>query len=64
MVTRCGGGKAAFVGDSIYDVRAARAAGLPVIACSFGFLTGPVSELGADAVIDRYEDLMGTLEAL
>ncbi|HEX8484584.1 HAD-IA family hydrolase [Sphingomonas sp.] len=64
MVDRCGGGAAAFVGDSIYDVRAARAAGLPVIACSFGFLTGPVSELGADAVIDRYEDLMGTLEAL
>ncbi len=64
MVERCGGGKAAFVGDSIYDVRAAKAAGLPVVACSFGFLTGPVDELGADAVIDHYDELLGTLERL
>ncbi|GAA3269161.1 phosphoglycolate phosphatase [Sphingomonas yabuuchiae] len=40
-------GKAAFVGDSIFDVQAARAAGLPVIACSFGFLSQPVEALGA-----------------
>lgn len=68
MVDRCGelgdGGRAAFVGDSIYDVRAARAAGLPVVACSFGFLTGPVADLGADAVIDHYDELIGTLERL
>ena len=64
MVERCGGGSAAFVGDSIYDVRAAKAAGLPVVACSFGFLNGPVGELGADAVIDHYDDLVGTLERL
>lgn len=61
MVDRCGGGRAAFVGDSIYDVRAARAAGLPVVACSFGFLTGPVEELGADAVIHGYDELVPTL---
>ncbi len=68
MVQRCGpkasGGRAAFVGDSIYDVRAARAAGLPVIACSFGFLQQPVGTLGADAVIDRYDELLPTLERL
>lgn len=64
MVERCGSGRAAFVGDSIYDVRAARAAGLPVVACSFGFLTGPVGDLGADAVIDRYDDLVATLARL
>ena len=64
MVERCGGGGAAFVGDSIYDVRAARSAGLPVVACSFGFLTGPIDELGADAVIDGYDELIGTLERL
>ncbi len=64
MVEGCGGGRAAFVGDSIFDVRAARAAGLPVVACSFGFLTGPVEELGADAVIDRYDELVGALERL
>lgn len=68
MVERCGvegqGGAAAFVGDSIYDVRAARAAGLPVVACSFGFLQQPVEELGADAVIDHYDTLLPTLERL
>jgi phosphoglycolate phosphatase len=62
MVAECGGGRAAFVGDSIYDVRAAKAAGLPVVACSFGFLTGPVEDLGADAVIDGFDELVGVLE--
>ena len=61
MVERCGGGKAAFVGDSIYDVQGAHNAGLPVVACSFGFLNGPVDELGADAVIDHYDALLPTL---
>jgi phosphoglycolate phosphatase len=64
MVERCGGGPAAFVGDSIYDVRAGQAAGLPVVACSFGFLQGPVRELGADAVIDGFDALIPTLERL
>ncbi len=68
MIDRCGGtanGKrAAFVGDSIYDVRGAHAAGLPVIACAFGFLTGPVEDLGADATIDGYVQLVPTLERL
>ena len=64
MVDRCGGGPAAFVGDSIYDVQGARAAGLPVVACSFGFLNGPVADLGADATIDAYAELIPTLERL
>ncbi|WP_210356629.1 HAD-IA family hydrolase [Sphingomonas beigongshangi] len=64
MVRRCGGGRAAFVGDSIFDVQAAQAAGLPAIACSFGFLMQPVQELGADAVIDGYDALVPTLERL
>lgn len=64
LVDRCGGGRAAFVGDSIYDVQAARAAGLPVVACSFGFLMQPVGELGADAIIDGYGELIPTLARL
>jgi phosphoglycolate phosphatase len=64
MVADCGGGRAAFVGDSIYDVRAGQAAGLPVVAVSFGFLQQPVETLGADAVIDAYDDLIPTLERL
>ncbi len=64
LVEQCGGGRAAFVGDSIFDVQAARAAGLPVIACSFGFLSLPVEALGADAIIDGYADLIPTLTRL
>ncbi|MFS0770736.1 HAD-IA family hydrolase [Sphingomonas sp. 1P08PE] len=64
MIARCGGGRAAFVGDSVYDVRAAKAAGIPVVACSFGFLDRPAAELGADAVIDGFDELVPTLERL
>lgn len=64
MVERAGGGRAAFVGDSIYDVRGAHAAGLPVIACSFGFMTQPVETLGADAIIDGFDALVPTLERI
>jgi len=61
MILRCGGGRAAFVGDSIYDILAAKNAGIPSIAVSFGFLMQPVGELGADAVIDAYDELVPTL---
>lgn len=64
MIERCGGGRAAFVGDSIYDVHAARAAGIPAVAVGFGFLLQPVETLGADAVIDRYDQLVTTLCAI
>ncbi|MCW4463638.1 HAD-IA family hydrolase [Sphingomonas sp. BT-65] len=65
MIRRCqalgGGGRAAFVGDSIYDILAAKNAGIPSIAVSFGFLMQPVEELGADAVIDDYDELIPAL---
>lgn len=64
MVDGSGGGRAAFVGDSIYDVQAGHDAGLPVVACAFGFLNGPVADLGADAIIDGYDELIPTLERL
>jgi len=64
MIRRLGGGRAAFVGDSIYDIQAAKNAGVPSIAVSFGFLLQPVEELGADAVIDSYSDLIPTLERM
>lgn len=46
------------VGDSRSDVGAARAAGCPVIAVSYGYPHGPVAALSADAVIDRMPDLL------
>jgi phosphoglycolate phosphatase len=63
-IARAGGGRAAFVGDSITDADTARAAGTPFVAVSFGFSDRPVAQLGADAIIDSYADLVGTLERL
>ncbi len=61
---RCGGGSFVFVGDSTYDVRAARAADVPVIAAAYGYCDKPADELGADAVIDSLAGLISALEAL
>jgi len=63
-IARAGGGRAAFVGDSITDAETARAAGVPFVAVSFGFSDRPVGELGGDAVIDSYADLVTVLERL
>jgi phosphoglycolate phosphatase len=59
-----GGGKFAMVGDSSFDVRAARNAQVPVVALSFGYNDLPAHDLGADAVIDHFDQLVGTLERL
>lgn len=48
---------AAYVGDSMTDVAAARAAGVPVIVVSFGFSDRPAESLGADLVIDHFDAL-------
>jgi phosphoglycolate phosphatase len=63
-VARAGGGRAAFVGDSITDADTARAAGLPFVAVSFGFSDRPVEQLGADAIVDDYRALAATLSTL
>lgn len=63
-VARAGGGRAAFVGDSITDADTARAANLPFVAVSFGFSDRPVETLGADAVIDSYRELIPALHRI
>jgi phosphoglycolate phosphatase len=63
-IARAGGGRAAYVGDSITDAETARAAGVPFVAVSFGFSDRPVAQLGADAIIDSYADLIPALERL
>jgi phosphoglycolate phosphatase len=63
-ILACGGGDFAMVGDSTFDVRAARNAKVPVIALSFGYNDLPADELGADLVIDHYEDLIPALDRL
>lgn len=53
-----------YVGDSIVDVTAAKAAKVPVIAVSFGFPDRPARTLGADSVIDSYAELIPAIEGL
>src|SRR3546814_18398406 len=58
MIQRCGGGRTVFLGDSINDTMAAKNAGIPSIAVSFGFLMQPIEELMADLVIHHYDELI------
>ncbi len=55
---------AVMVGDSAADVGCARAAGVPVVAVSFGYSKIDPNSLGSDAVISRLEDLPQCFEAL
>jgi len=64
MIEQAGGGHAAFVGDSISDTGAARAANLPCVALTFGFSDRPADQLGANALIDHFDALIPTLERL
>lgn len=63
-IARAGGGRALFVGDSISDTDAARAAGIPCIALTFGFSDRPPQDLGATALIDHFDALIPTMRQL
>jgi phosphoglycolate phosphatase len=52
------------VGDSSNDAVAARAAGCPVALVSYGYNHGqPVADAGADAIVDRLDQLPALLRA-
>lgn len=55
---------AAYVGDSETDVEAGRNAGLPVVAVTWGYAHGAIQGLGADALIDRFDQLPAALVRL
>lgn len=63
-IARCGGGRAAYVGDSITDTDTGIAANIPTVAVTFGFSDRPHDQLGAAALIDHFDDLIPTLERL
>ena len=63
-IARCGGGRAAFIGDSITDTDTGIAAKIPTIAVTFGFSDRPHDRLGATALIDHFDALIPTLERL
>ncbi|HYC74583.1 HAD-IA family hydrolase [Brevundimonas sp.] len=56
--------RAIMVGDSITDLDAARATGVPCILTTFGYTDTPAAELGADALIDHFDALPAAVERL
>lgn len=65
-IARAGGdpARAVMVGDSRADIDAAKAAGIPVVAVTFGYTDTPVDRLGPDRVIAHFSDLPGAVAAL
>ncbi len=54
--------RSVMVGDSEVDISTAKAARIPVIGVTFGYTRIPVTELGADAVIDSYGEFRAALD--
>ncbi|TXN60998.1 phosphoglycolate phosphatase [Methylobacterium sp. WL6] len=65
-IARAGGDRerAVMVGDSRADIDAAKAAGIPVVAVTFGYTDTPVDQLGPDRVISHFSDLPGAVAEL
>ena len=53
--------EAAYVGDSPFDVRAAKAAGMFMVGVTWGRIHGREALDGADAVVETAEELLGIL---
>jgi phosphoglycolate phosphatase len=62
MIEQAGGGRTLFVGDSDNDILAAKAAGVVSVAVSFGYVEGDPAELGADALIEGFYELVPLVE--
>ena len=52
-----GANEAVMIGDNANDVNAARGAKMPAIVVRFGYTKGPAENLGADLIIDHFDDL-------
>jgi phosphoglycolate phosphatase len=66
-VVRLAGGtaeRAVMIGDSGVDIATARAAGIPVVAVSFGYTDIPVARHAPDRVIDHYDHLLPAIREL
>ena len=60
----CGGSRAAMVGDTTFDARAARAAQMPCVIFTGGYLDAPLEEIGGDAVLEGFAALPQVLLSL
>ncbi len=65
-IARAGGdpARAVMVGDSRTDIDTAKAAGIPVVAVTFGYTDTPVRDLGPDRVIEHFAELPEAVMAL
>ena len=52
------------IGDTVTDLKTARAAGAPCILTAFGFAAEPLEVLAPDAVVYHYAEIPATLERL
>jgi phosphoglycolate phosphatase len=53
--------EAVMIGDNANDVAAAKALGIPVIAVAYGYARCEPKDLGADLLIERFDDLSAAL---
>jgi phosphoglycolate phosphatase len=56
--------RAIMVGDSKTDIDTAKAAGIPVVAVTFGYTDVHVRHLAPDAVIEHYDELIPAIERI
>lgn len=56
--------RAVMVGDSRTDIDTAKAAGIPVVAVTFGYTDTPVADLAPDRVIEHFSELHEAVVAL
>jgi phosphoglycolate phosphatase len=65
-IARAGGDvrRAVMIGDSVSDAKAARGAGVPLVLVSFGYTDVPARDLGADVLIDHFDELPGACAKL
>jgi len=56
--------RAVMVGDSANDIDAARNAGVPVVAVTFGYTDRPVTELGPDRVVEHFDQMFEAVTAI
>ena len=56
--------RAIMVGDGAPDVQAAKSAGVPCVAVTFGYTPIPAEDLGGDVLIDHFGDLEEAVDGL
>ena len=54
--------EAVMLGDSMTDVKTAKAAGVPIVAVSFGYTDIPAADFGAEAVSHHFDQALAAIQ--